>query len=395
MKLLFVSNLFPDESDPVRGLDNATLLHNLREEKDYQIRVISPRPTPLPLKKPGNPKIKPRETDLCFLPKYVSVGYIPRAGSRWNDHLLERGIQKSFLQLICSWNPDMVLGSWLFPDGCALARLCAIRKLPLILITQGSDTHQYLKDPIRKKKIKSAIHSSRSVICRSGDLADQLAQAGVPREKLSVVYNGIDTGVFTPISRSEARSQAGIENDSPLLLFVGNLLPVKNPSFLLRAHAMLNQRRVPSGKPPATLCLVGQGPLRRTLEKETEELGTSAHTRWLGRLNPREVALWMNAADLFCLTSLNEGFPNVLLEAIACGLPIVSTDVGGIREKVNSPSIGRLVNLDDLPGYIEALEKTLDSRPMGAPISVDFSWKQVSGQYDQLLKDAARLESCR
>jgi teichuronic acid biosynthesis glycosyltransferase TuaC len=388
MKLLFVSNLFPDRDEPVRGLDNATLLHELRQGHGHEVRVIALRPTLLPgLVRHRRRHLHCRPGDETLRPSYLRTGYVPRLGSRWNDLLVARALRPSFEETIKEFSPDLVLAAWLFPDGCAVASLCREAELPLVLITQGSDTHQYLTNPIRRQKIVSAIESSEAVICRSGDLAGRLEAAGVAPEKLRVIYNGVDPETFFAGDRTEARQALGLQEEAPSLLFVGNLLPVKDPLFLLRAHAGLNAARAELGLSRARLRLIGQGPLEGAMRREVRRLGSSTEVEFLGRRNPHEVARWMNTSDVFCLTSINEGFPNVLLEAMACRLPIVSTDVGGIREKINAPERGRLVPRGDLEGYVEALSTVLSAAGK-PPATEEFTWAEAGSSYDECLKRA-------
>lgn len=395
MKILFVSNLFPDIQEPVRGLDNAIILHHLKANHSHEIRVISPRSRLCPLFSEGNGGKKPREEDHLFSPQFPEVGYVPKFGSRWNDILMEMGLQSSMKVACREWKPDAVLGSWLFPDGCALSRICVKHQLPLVLITQGSDTHQYLQNSLRKRKIIEAIRQTRVVICRSGDLKKRLLETGVPEKKLRVIYNGIDPETFKPIPRETARAKLGIRYENPVLLFVGNLLPVKNPHFLLRVFALLNERRAQSGSAPAKLQIVGQGPLEGSLRKEASALASQEHIEFLGRLASNEIALRMNASDVFCLTSENEGFPNVLLEAMACGLRIVSTDVGGISEKIELPAIGRLVENDNLKGFVNAIEETLNHGPDPLQISrFNGSWNSTAIEYEKSIEMAITSAVC-
>ena len=388
MKILFVSNLFPDEQEPVRGLDNAAVLHELRSEKENEIRVIAPRPRLLPHHTGKNLRTAPRPEDRCFDPQYPQVAYVPCFGSRWNDALMKNGLRRSFSAAVNDWKPDVALGSWLYPAGCALSDLCEGSNTPLVLITQGSDTHQYLKNEVRRQKILKAIDRANSVICRSEDLARRLATSGAPREKLNVIYNGIDPNVFFPVDRSRSRKQLGASAESPILLFVGNLLPVKNPLFLLQAHAELNQRRTRKGIFPAKLHLIGQGPMEKTIRRETLRLQTQDHVELLGRREPDEIALRMNAANVFCLSSRNEGFPNVLLEAMACNLPVVSTDVGGIKEKIRNTAENRLVEAGSLAGFVSALEELLEKNSRPLNVRTELNWKDVAEKYEDCLHQA-------
>jgi len=387
-RLLFVSNLFPDAAHPIRGLDNATLLHVLRDRWD--IRVLSPRAVMPPWRKDD---LRPREQDQVFSPQYVSCPYVPKFGSWCNDFLMERALAPAFDRAVREFKPDAILCSWLYPDGCAVARLAARHKLPLVLVTQGTDTHGYLGIPARRRKIVTAIGRSAAVICRSGDLARRLHEAGAEQEPLKVIYNGVDTRDFQPRDQREIRAQLDLPQEQPVLLFVGNYLPVKNPLMLIRAHAELNRRREGRGEPPARLVLIGGGPLREEMEKAITAGGQAHMVDLRGREAPPQVARWMNAADLLCLTSHNEGFPNVILEAMASGLRVVSTRVGGISELVDRPSRGMLPPPGDTDAYVRALEENLANPatpPPGedATGGLDFSWSAAAESYDNVLRAA-------
>lgn len=387
-RLLFVSNLFPDLNHPIRGLDNATLLHAM--SGDWEIRVLSPQAVLPIIQKIDS---QPREEDLAFNPRYVACPYVPKVGSWCNDWLMKQALKPAFDRVVCEFRPDAVLCSWLYPDGCAVSQLAKRHHLPVILITQGTDTHGYLKIPTRRRKIVSAIQNSAAVICRSANLAQRLQEAGAKKNKLHVIYNGVDTDIFQPRNGSATRRDLDLREDQPVLLFVGNYLPVKNPVFLIRAHAELNRRRAQSGEPLAKLVMVGDGPLRSVMENAIRDLGSADTVDLRSREAPAAIARWMNAANLLCLTSHNEGFPNVILEAMACGLKVVSTDVGGIHELISHPARGLLVETGDLESYVGALEDALGSWnthqqiKKHSPVS-DWSWKRTADNYKTVIHPA-------
>ncbi len=390
-RLLFVSNLFPDPREPIRGLDNQVLLHHLQRLEDFEVRVLSPRPA-LPGTSAWNAiaTLRAKEEDQDFRPVYFPFPYVPRAGGLANDFLLRTAAARPLAKLTADFRPDVVLTSWLFPDGCAMASLCQRVGLLLVLITQGTDTHQYLNRPLRRAKILKAISRSAAVICRSGDLGRRLREAGAPPEKLRTIYNGVDQEIFARMDRAAARTALGIAPDDAVLLFVGNLLPVKNPGMLVAALQQLNQARALRGLRGAILNIIGSGPLEAQLRHRAETLGLSGSIHFLGRQPPTEVARHMNAADVFCLASWNEGFPNVILEAMACGLPVVSTDVGGIRERIDRPSRGHLVHAGDVDGFATALHSTL-ARGERVPVEEspdDLSWPASAAAYARVLREA-------
>jgi len=390
-RLIFVSNLFPDTREPIRGLDNQVLLHHLQRLEGFEVRVLSPRPA-LPGTSGWNTiaTLQAKEGDQDFHPVYFPFAYVPRVGGLANDFLLRTTATRHLAKLTDDFQPDVVLTSWLFPDGCAMASLCQRAGLPLVLITQGTDTHQYLNSPLRRGKILKAISRSAAVICRSGDLGHRLQQAGAPPEKLRTVYNGVDLEIFQRRDRAAARTALGIAPDDAVLLFVGNLLPVKNPGMLVAALHQLNQTRAAQGRRGAILNVIGAGPLEAQLRHQAESLGLSGSIHFLGRQPPADVARHMNAADVFCLASWNEGFPNVILEAMACGLPVVATDVGGIRERIDRPSRGELVRAGDVDGFAAALQSTLarQERVPQEETPGDLSWPSAAAAYARVLREA-------
>ncbi len=395
VNLLFLSNLFPDATDPVRGLDNALLLEALRALPEIDtIRVLSPRPR-LERWRGRNHGFQalgalPRDRPLD--PIHVPVRYIPRIGDRWNDRLMARDLASAFADLVSKIRPDVVLASWLYPDGCAAASLCREANLPLVLITQGSDTHQYLNRPVRRQRILAACAWADAVVCRSGDLAERLARAGVHESKLRAIYNGVDTNRFRPGDQRVAREHLGLEPEEPLLLYVGNLLPVKNPSLLVESFADLVERRRSRGEKPVRLVMIGTGPLRAPLEKMMRRRRLEDRIAFLGQQTPDVVAEWMRAADLLCLSSENEGFPNVILEAMACHLPVVATDVGGIRERICHHAPARLVRSGDRAAFTEALDRQLANgvakAATGFPLPEQLDWTTAAEAYADILRGA-------
>jgi len=384
-RLLFISNLFPARESAYNGLDNAVLLHHL--QANFDIRVLCPKAVLPPWKKL---ELNPREEDLPLYPIYVPVPYLPGIGSRWNDKLMRRGLRPAFEKLVQELRADSILCSWLYPDGCAVARLAQEQGIPCDLITQGSDTHQYLKNSIRRQRILAAIKRSRLVICRSGDLARQLEQAGADKQQLHTVYNGIDPKSFhyREDQQTTLRQKLGLPEEAPVLLFVGNFLPVKNPLFLLEAFANLRS----TSHPNAHLVMIGDGPMRESIQQKATSLRIQEALSLPGACTSTQVADYMNAADLLCLCSHNEGLPNVILESLACGLPVISTDVGGIGEVLNSPAYGSLVQPNtpySLSNYVDAIREHLNSSPQRNEIEKygkQFTWEKSADRYRELIQ---------
>lgn len=387
MKALFVSNLFPDADEPLRGQDNANLLHCLAAE-GVEWRVLAPRPS---LGGKGEARrCLPRDESLK--PRYPACAYLPKMGAPWNALLMRRALRREMERLRKAFPFEIILCSWLYPDGVATAPLAARHGVPLVLIAQGTDVHRYLGMPIRRKLIVSAAASAESVVTRSADLGNRLVEAGVDERKVRAIYNGIDEKIFFPGDRAEARRRLGLPEKGSILLFAGNLLEVKNPVRLVRAFAKLKNEESP--QTPASLVMIGGGNLREEIEELGEELGCGENLRLLGCKTSTEVADYMRAADLLCLPSRNEGVPNVILEAFGCGLPVVASRVGGIPEVLNRSYLGELVTGDSVDEFAAAMRKCLDGGEAGtrriAKYAESFSWEKCAASYMEVLEKALR-----
>lgn len=383
MKLLFVSNLFPDTGEPYRGLDNATVLHHLHA-RGHEVRVLAPRPL---LRRRT---FEPRAIDRPLNPQFLPVPYVPKLGGLFNHRLMAAALRPALARLRREQSWDLVLASWLFPDGWAVAQ--AADAGPLALIAQGSDVHVYLRSRPRRAAILAACARAGTVITRSESLAHLLGAAGVESGRLRPIHNGVDTGVFHGGDTVAARQRLGLAETQRWLLFVGNLLPVKAPDFLLRAFA-----RIAAACPEARLALAGRGPLRSALEAQAAALGLAERVRFLGPLDAAAVADWMRAADLLVMTSRNEGLPNVILEAQACGLPVVATRVGGIHEVVDEPWKGELTPPGDVSAWSAAVLARLAApaeRERLAVLGMARAWPNVAATYENALNTALAQAAC-
>ncbi len=385
MKILFVSNLFPDSTDPVRGRINATLLRHMAAKAE--VRVVGLRPS-LPFVGRNYDRLQACPEDEMLHPVYRTVVYIPKVGSRINHRLLATRARVTLHRVQRDFDYDVILCSWLYPDVCGVARLLKGLKVPLVGISQGSDAHQYLEVPFRRRLIVKTLNRIGGTITRSKDLARRLEKAGVRDDKLFPIYNGVNTDLFKPDSRRDARRFCGLPEDPKLILFIGNLLPIKNPMLLVRAHARLTRRL--AGNPPQ-LVLVGAGPMRGQIEEFCRANGTINRVHLVGQKSSEEVARHLQASDILCIPSDHEGVPNVAFEAMACGLPIVATKVGGIPEVIDQDFLGSLVERGDENGLVAALAEHLQNRRAGDQIAghaQKFSWDNTTDSYLKVLAGA-------
>lgn len=383
MKVLFLSNLFPDAENTGRGIYNARLVRHLGNLCD--IRVVAPRPTRgvPPFWSPKSCAARPE--DARFMPVFPATPYIPKFGSRWNHRLMAHALRPTLEAVRAGFAFDAVLASWIYPDACAVAELSREMGFRFVAIAQGSDVHQYLQIAARRAIIVSSLNRAEAVVTRSEDLKQRLIAVGVPPQKLHTIYNGVEGDVFQPDDRVAARRGLGLSPNATILLFVGNLLPIKNPLLLLDALAELIRTHPDK---PYRLLYLGDGDLLPALSRRATLLGLDNRVDCLGRRSPEVVARFMQAADLLCVSSHNEGVPNVVLEALACGLPVVGTHVGGLPEILSDSELGLLVPPNDAHEFARGI-----STMLGRSVSADriaccakrFRWSHTATAYHALL----------
>jgi teichuronic acid biosynthesis glycosyltransferase TuaC len=230
---------------------------------------------------------------------------------------------------------DVVLGSWAYPDGFAAVIAARILGVPCVVKLHGSDINVITKIAGPRRLSAWALPRATRIVAVSRALADDVVALGVARERVTIVMNGVDSQLFHPGDRAAARAELGLPA-GPLAVYVGNLKDVKGVVDLAPAWT-----HVVGQLPDATLAIVGDGPLRGAIETAIAPLGE--RVRLAGAQPLAKVPTWMAAADVLVLPSHNEGTPNVVLEALACGRRVVATAVGGIPDLLTSDVLGALV----------------------------------------------------
>ena len=214
---------------------------------------------------------------------------------------------------------------------------------------------------LRRAAIRWALSRATGILSVSASLRADAVALGVAPEKVAVVPNGVDTERFRPRCRARARQQLGLPADRPTVLTVGALREVKGHHVLLEALAIVRQRC------PQVLAVFvggrcGSDDRRGDLQRQTADLGLQANVRWAGARPHEDIPRWLAAADVFALASRREGCCNAVLEALACGRPVVATNVGGNPEIVNQECLGQLVPPADPASLAAALEAALRRR---------------------------------
>jgi glycosyltransferase involved in cell wall biosynthesis len=226
----------------------------------------------------------------------------------------------------------------------AMGKACVVK-------VHGSDVNVVLARAAPRAIAAQLLPRADAVVAVSRPLADEVVRVGVARERVRVVPNGVDPAIFHPRERSEARRMLRVDPEARVILYVGRLEPRKGTGELAAAFD-----RVRARVPEAMLVLVGDGVSSDDVRAQAARWGDRA--RVLGARPHEEVARWMAACDVLVLPSWAEGTPNVVLEALACGRPVVATAVGGIPD-VLDPRAGLLVPPREARALADALVTAL------------------------------------
>jgi glycosyltransferase involved in cell wall biosynthesis len=355
MRILTLTNLYPNPYDPHRATFNRRQLALLAQR--HEVRVIAPILWTDELKARWRggarlPRIRRIVHDAMTVdhPRYY---YPPRILRSWYGNCFRWSVRSTFVRTVAEFAPDVIYAPWIYPDGWAGVHLGHAIGLPVVIKAHGSDIHQLEDYRAREKKTVEALRCADGVIAVSHDLAEQVIRLGVDPENVQVIYNTVDSAQFHAGSPEEARQRLGLTNARPMILFVGNLVPVKGVDLLIDACARLETAGV-----DFTCNLIGKGPLRESLARRIRKLGLERRLTFRGSVPHEQLGDWYRAASVFALASHSEGVPNVLLEAAACGTPFVATRVGGIPE-IAHLTRSRLVTPGDAAALAAALAAVL------------------------------------
>jgi teichuronic acid biosynthesis glycosyltransferase TuaC len=241
-------------------------------------------------------------------------------------------------QLSRSMHFDCIDAHYVYPDGFAAVLLGKALNLPVIVTARGSDINLFPVFRSIRPQIRWTLQKASGVIGVSAALKDAMVALGIARDTIEVIGNGVDLTRFAPIDSKEAKSRLGIPVDARAVVSIGALTPVKGFHFLIPSLASILPRY-----PKARLYIVGEGKDRNKLESLIHELGLQEHVFLVGSKPNEELKFWYSAADLSCLVSAREGWPNVVLESLACGTPVLATRIGGIPEILTSQELGVFV----------------------------------------------------
>ncbi|TNE38077.1 MAG: glycosyltransferase family 4 protein [Alphaproteobacteria bacterium] len=381
MRILTFSTLYPNAAQPVHGIFVENRLRHLMADCGVEAVVVAPVPW-FPFKSErfktyGKfarvPFKEERHGITVYHPRYV---HLPKVGM----HLAPRSIylrcRPLIARLLDKDGPfDLIDAHYFYPDGVAAAMLARHFDLPLTITARGTDINLIPEYPGPRRQILKAADTAGHLITVCDALRDRLIELGVAPQKITALRNGVDLDHFHPGGREETRAKLGLTRTT--LLSVGHLIERKGHHLVIECLKAL---------PDCDLLIAGDGEERRALEHFAERLHLQDRVRFLGQVPHEDLQSIYAASDVLILASSREGWPNVLLEAMACGTPVVATDVWGSGEVVRSPIAGRLAAARTSHSLTESLQDLLAQYPDRSEVrqyAEGFSWEATSrGQFD-------------
>ena len=397
LRVLLFSTLYPSSTRPQHGIFVETRLRELLRSGEVEVRVLAPVPWFYSTdprhgeqaRMAATPAQENRHGIEVLHPRYA---LIPKVGMTLAPLLLALACVGPIRKLLREgYDFDVIDAHYYYPDGVAAAWLARHFGKPLAITARGSDLNLITQYALPRRMMQWAARRAQASIGVCKALVDVLRAWQIEPRRLHVMRNGVDLQRFKRQPRGETRQALGLaDGEGPLLLSVGHLIERKGHHLVIEALAAL----LPT-QPQARLVIIGEGVERAALEALALHLGVRDRVTLTGALPQAELPRWYSAADVLVLASSREGWANVLLEAMACGTPVVATRIWGTPEVVASADAGCLVDERSGAALARGVQRLLAAAPTPAVVRAyaeGFSWDDTSraqvNLFRQLVADA-------
>jgi teichuronic acid biosynthesis glycosyltransferase TuaC len=359
-RLLVLSSLFPSASQPAAGVFIRERM--FRVAQHLPVVVVAPQPWfPLqglvrlfrPHFRPKAPAFELMQGIEVHRPRFLSFPGI----LKWSDGLfMALGSYLTVRRLFRQHALHILDVHFGYPDGAAGTLLGHWLKVPVVLTLRGKEERQ--ARTVVGPALRRAVLRADRLIAVSEALRDLALGLGADARRITVIGNGIDLSKFQRVPQAEARAQLDLPQNARMLISVGTLVERKGFHRVIEClpHLLVRYQNL------HYLVVGGSGPegdFSAKLRAQVVALGLQQRVHFLGLCAPEQLKFPLSAADVFVLASSYEGWANVLLEALACGLPVVATDVGGNAQVINSGQLGRIVPFGDSAALGSALDEAL------------------------------------
>jgi glycosyltransferase involved in cell wall biosynthesis len=359
MKILVFTTVFPNEKQPTLGIFVRERMFRVAQRCELQVLAPVPWfPFSEKLKpgyRPAVSRIEVQEGIKVHHPRFFSI---PRFGKVLDGLFLFIAAAVTARRIRREFDFDLIDAHFLYPDGVAASLLGRFFRRPVLITARESDVERQLCPVFRGVQVRLALKAASGLIAVCSSLAERIAAVVSPR-CVTVVGNGVDLDKFHQLPQEEARTALGLPLKARIVISVGWLIERKGFHRVIAALPEILPHH-----PDLLYVVVGAEPHNGGYESQLidliQSLGLGEHVRLAGGVPHHELHRWLSAADVFCLATSGEGWANVFLEAMACGLPVVASNVGGNAEVVASEDLGILFDLNRPQQLAAALDSALE-----------------------------------
>ena len=342
MRILTFTSLFPNSLAPNFGIFVRQRISHFAD-RGNQVQVVAPIPY-VPKLLRGTPvgrmaSLPPVETIGGLTVHHPRYALLPKVSMPLHALLMYLGCRSTVRRLHDEHHFDCIDAHYVFPDGVAAVLIGRWLGIPVTLTARGSDIHTFPSFATIRPQIRWALRNAAGVTAVSDSLAKRMLALEPSLDMSKVVGNGVDCERFFPEDRLAARRELGLSEREKIVLSVAALKHIKGSDLLVRAAALLQK-----STPNCRIILVGKGPELAALQELTVQLGCARSVTFAGEIDNNQLRHYYSAADVSCLPSRDEGWPNVVLESLACGTPVVATGVGAVPDILNAPEFGTVVD---------------------------------------------------
>ncbi len=393
IRTLLFSTLYPSSVRPGHGIFVETRLRQLLSSGKVETKVVAPVPWfPFQHKAFGEyalhasvPKKENRNGIEITHPRYL---LLPKIGMNSAPASLARSGLLAAQRLISEgFDFDLIDAHYFYPDGVAATLIGKALGKPVVITARGTDINLIPQFQKPREMILQAARDADAVITVSGALKKSLVEIGAEEKKITVLRNGVDLELFRPVDRTLARSKMAV--DGYVIASVGNLIPEKGHDLVIRTLPELSD---------AILLIAGKGPYQRELEALATSLNVADRVRFLGSVSQTILCTLYSAADCLVLASVREGWPNVLLEAMACGTPAIASNVGGVPEIISKAEAGRILSARTEQAVLASiceLRANPPCREVTRAYAEQFSWQATTECQVRLFQALKQNESSK
>lgn len=363
LKILTFSTLYPNACEPRHGIFVEQRLRKLVETGKVIVHVVAPVPWfPFATSRFGRygaaasvPREEERHGIPVLHPRFPSI---PLVGMSLKPKILAAAMRPVLRDIVArGYDFDLIDAHYFYPDGVAAAWLGRELGKPVMVTCRGNDVMLFPRYPGPRRMILDAARRVAAIATVSLDLKRCLCAIGVDPDQVTVLRNGVDADFFRPVDRDVVRRELGIKRAT--LLSVGHLVERKGHHLAIEALKTL---------PEFDLVVIGErgtesGGMVNELHRQAEAPELAGRVRFIGNLPQEQLRDWYGAADALVLATNLEGMPNVMLESLACGTPVVATRVGGIPEIMTTPEAGVLMEERTAAGVAAAVNQLFDHYP--------------------------------